>query len=262
MIKDWKEVCEEFIHKTSFQYGDLEKEWYLKSDLSKKGPTYFKYEEDKVLDRIPLGVPELPIQPNTIWNLLKNRRSKRKFIESPLTLGELNLLLWGTQGITADMGDYQLRTTPSAGALYPIETYLFIQNVEGLKKGLYHLNVIDWELELLKLDDVSEKAYFITDFQTTAKNAAVLFVWTAILDRVLFKYSQRTYRYIFQDVGHVSQNLHLTGQSLDLGVCTIGHWYDKELHEYLEIDGKNHLSVLLAGVGKVKGEDWMEDRRP
>ncbi len=255
-------MCEEFVKETSFQYGDLEKEWYLKVDSSKKAPTYFRYKDEEIIKRIPLSKPEFPKESNSIWNVLNNRRSKRKFIDNPLTLHQLNLLLWGTQGITADMGDYQLRTTPSAGALYPIETYLFIQNVEGLKQGLYHLNVKDWELEYLKDEAVAEKAYFITDFQTTARNASVLFVWTAVLDRVLFKYNQRTYRYIYQDVGHVSQNLQLVGNSLNLGVCPIGHWYDKELHDYLEIDGRNHLSVLLAGVGNVRGEDWLEDRRP
>jgi len=82
------------------------------------------------------------------------------------------------------------------------------------------------------------------------------------VDRSKDKYKERAYRYIFWDAGHAAQNLHIAANSLGLGVTTVGHWYDKEMNEYLGIDGVNHLSILMASVGKVGGGDWLSDRRP
>jgi SagB-type dehydrogenase family enzyme len=55
-----------------------------------------------------------------------------------------------------------------------------------------------------------------------------------------WKYKERAYRYIFWDVCHVAQNLHLAASGLDLGVVTMGHWFDHEMNEFLGIDGRDH----------------------
>jgi SagB-type dehydrogenase family enzyme len=259
MHPDWQRICSEFLEATSYALGDLEKGWASRYDFSKRPPTYLRHEE--ALARIPLGTPDFPASPD-LWPLLRERRSKRNFTKTPLTLHELNLLLWGTTGITADMGDYQLRTVPSAGALYPIETYLLINNVESLDKGLYHLDVQNWCLELLKREDVSEVAYLFTEEQEMTRRAAVNFVWTAVVERTRDKYRERAYRYVWWDAGHIAQNLHITGNAIGLGVCTVGHWFDKNMNECLGIDGTSHFSVLMASVGKVAGGHWLEDRRP
>ncbi|WP_456278615.1 SagB/ThcOx family dehydrogenase [Bacillus sp. AK128] len=259
MLKDWELACKEFVEATSYGFGDLEKGWHLKVDSSKKPPTYLKYEDAIV--KIPLGEPNFKEVPS-LWNILQNRRSKRNFLDTPITLDQLNLLLWGTQGITADLGDYQVRTSPSAGALFPIETFMIINHVEGLEKGLYHLNVQDWVLEGIKLGDFSEFTFEVTEEQEMTKKAAVNFVWTAVIDRTAYKYKERAYRYIWWDVGHIAQNFHLVANGLGLGSCTMGHWFDKELNKFLGIDGQKHLSVLMASVGNVEGIDWLKDRRP
>ncbi|MDR4998663.1 SagB/ThcOx family dehydrogenase [Brevibacillus parabrevis] len=262
MHPEWQRIANEFIQATSYRLGDLEKGWAARYDFSKRPPTYLQYEEAFV--RIPLGEPDFPSSGDSadLWELLQNRRSKRNFLPQPLSLNELNLLLWGTQGITADMGDYQLRTTPSAGALYPIETFLLINHVEGLEKGLYHLDVQNWCLEGLKKQDVSEVAYQLTEEQEMTRRAAVNFVWTAKVDRVRHKYNERAYRYIWWDSGHTAQNLHLAANALGLGVSTVGHWMDHDMNEFLGIDGTEHLSVLMASVGKIAGGHWLEERRP
>lgn len=109
MHPEWKSICNDFIQATSYAVGDLEKGWAAKYDFSKAPPTYLRYEDAIV--HIPLGNPDFPDAP-ALWELLNNRRTKRNFTNVPLSLNELNLLLWGTQGITANMEGYQLRTTP------------------------------------------------------------------------------------------------------------------------------------------------------
>lgn len=258
MHPDWKSICQQFIEATSYKVGDLEKGWASKYDFSTAPPKYLRYED--ALIHIPLGVPDFPESIN-IWEILKTRRTMRNFTEVPLSLNELNILLWGTQGITATHDGYELRTTPSAGGLSPIETYLMVNNVEGLEQGLYHLDVERWTLEGLKLEDVSEVAYLLTENQEMTRHCAVNFIWTAVLDRTEDKYKERAYRYIFWDSGIVSQNLQIVGTGLGLGVATIGHLMDENMNDYLGINGRNHMSMLMASVGHVSELGWEYNRR-
>ena len=94
------------------------------------------------------------------------------------------------------------------------------------------------------------------------RRAAVNFAWTDVVERTRHKYQERAYRYIWWDVGHVAQNLHVAANALGLGVSTVGRWMDREMNRYLGIDGVSHLSVLMASVGKIAGGDWLKDRRP
>ena len=70
----------------------------------------------------------------SIEQALLKRRSVRDYKDEPLTLTEVSQLLWAAQGIT-DPRDF--RTSPSAGALYPLEVYVVAGNVDNLSDGIY-----------------------------------------------------------------------------------------------------------------------------
>ena len=268
MKSNWREICDDFISATSYQTKQEYMDVYANRSYSySQHNPYLNFPDAKV--RIPLGKPDIPKGPD-VWDVISNRRSKRKYTDKPLTLNELNVLLWSTFGesgevpIPAKEGEkgfnYKIRTVSSSGALYPIEAYMLINNVEGISSGLYHLDVKNWELEGLKLEDVSEFSCDVAIGQELTRCSAVNFVWTAVLPRCRDKYYERAYRYVLWDVGHIAQNLHIAGNALGLGVCSIGAWADGAMNEYLGIDGKEHLSILMASVGNVGG-DWLSDRR-
>jgi SagB-type dehydrogenase family enzyme len=260
MHPDWRRICDEFMGATSYEHEGFEAHWTDRHyDRENRPETYLSYPDAAV--RVPLGEPEFPPSPD-LWQTLRTRRSKRNFTPAPITINQLNLLLWSAQGITADMGDYQLRTAPSSGALYPIETYLVVNQVEGLAPGLYHLDVREWTLEGLKLGDYRAAGHRALRGQEMTKHAAVNIVWTAVMERCRAKYYERAYRYVWWDSAVVAENFLLAASALGLGACTMGSWYDDLVHELLEIDGKEHFSALTASVGNVAGESWLEDRRP
>ena len=64
-------------------------------------------------------------------------------------LDALTVLLWAAQGVTARYADTLFRTAPSAGGLYPIETYLVVRAVDTLDAGVYHFRPHKFDLELL-----------------------------------------------------------------------------------------------------------------
>ena len=260
MHPDWRRICDAFVQATSYEHEGFEAAWEGRSyDRENRPETYLCYPD--AVRRIPLGKPEFPDAPD-FWTVLATRRSKRNFIAEPMSLNELNLLLWSSQGITADMGDYQLRTAPSSGALYPTETYLVVNAVNGLDPGLYHLSVKDWTLEAIALGDYREAGHKALRGQTMTEHAAVNFVWTCVIERCRAKYYERTYRYIWWDSATIGENMLLAANALGLGACLMGSWYDDLVHKLFNIDGREHLSVLTAAVGRVEGESWLNDRRP
>jgi SagB-type dehydrogenase family enzyme len=258
MHPDWQRICNEFMEATSYSPDEMDEGWKDRDyDRANRPDTYLTYPD---APRIELGEPVFGDGP-PIWEVLRARRSRRNFLAEPMTLNELNLILWACSGITADMGDYQLRTAPSAGALYPLETYLTAQNVEGLAPGVYHLDVRGWALEQLREGDVADEATTALLDQSMCRHAGVNLFWTAVMERCRRKYYERAYRYVWWDAGHVCENAWLAATALGLGMTCMGAWYDDLAHELLGIDGVEHFSVLTATVGRVKGEDWQEDRR-
>ena len=116
--------------------------------------TYKDYESP--LATIKLPTPEFTGDTN-LWELLRRRRSRREYAtERSLPQGLLSALLWATQGLTVKYGDMHFRTAPSAGGLFPVETYLSVRAVDGLDPGIYHFRPHRFDLEYLKRGELRE----------------------------------------------------------------------------------------------------------
>jgi SagB-type dehydrogenase family enzyme len=184
-----------------------------------------------------------------IWEVISRRRSFREFSPRAISLGELSQLLWATQGVTARAWGYDFRAVPSAGALYPIETYVLSNRVEDLLPGIYHYGVQQAELTLLREGNFGREAVLAGLGQGLLGDAAAVFIWTAIVERSKWKYRQRAYRYIYLDAGHIGQNLYLAATALNLGCCTVGAFFDEEVDRIVGVDGTEEISVYLGAVG-------------
>jgi SagB-type dehydrogenase family enzyme len=184
-----------------------------------------------------------------LWQAINRRRSVRSFGDTTLKKAALSQLLWASQGITMQSMGYELRAAPSAGALYPVETYLVINNAEEIDPGIYHYGVENHELEQLKLGDFREEVARAALDQGMAFSANVVFIWTAVFARSKWKYNQRAYRYVYLDAGHIAQNLALAAVSLRLGTCQIAALYDEEVNSLLEVDGEEESVLYMTVVG-------------
>jgi SagB-type dehydrogenase family enzyme len=181
--------------------------------------------------------------------VIRKRRSVRNFSEKYLSLKQLAYLLWSSTGIQRVEKSYRFRNAPSAGALYPIETYLFAKRVNGLEAGLYHYNIKVHLLEELKIGDFSEFLSSSCLGQRVLSSAGVIFIWSGIFMRSKWKYKQRAYRYVYLDCGHIAQNLALCATGLDLGSCQVGAFYDDEVNNLLGLDGIEESVIYLSAVG-------------
>lgn len=222
-------------------------------------------------DRMPVGGPDWTAQPDLyktypdsevfslpkfdfpeIANILEaigRRRSVRHFKDSPITSRQLSCLLWASAGIARRKQDYSFRNAPSAGALYPIETYLAVNQVQEFEPGLYHYNVAGHALERLEKGRQGSRLSRAALGQKMCEEAAAVFIYSAVFQRSKWKYGQRAYRYIYLDAGHIAENLALAAAGLGLGSCQIGALFDDECNEILNLDGVTESVIYMSTAG-------------
>jgi SagB-type dehydrogenase family enzyme len=175
------------------------------------------------------------------------RRSTREYSDEQLTLDEVSQILWAAQGITHEK---RLRTSPSAGGLYPLELYVVVGDVEGLEAGIYHYMPI--ENNLLKTVD-GDRRSDIADAaleQDWVEKAAINIVITAIYERTTGKYDDRGIRYVHIEVGHTAQNICLQATALNLGVVTVGAFHDEKVARILHLNPEEKPLYIIP-IGKI-----------
>lgn len=130
----------------------------------------------------------------SVEETIARRRSVREFVNIRLNDQELSQLLWAAQGITDRANNF--RAAPSAGATYPLETYV------ALAEGLFHYLPEKHALELLKSNDERRALAEAALNQRWMESAAAIFIFTSVSARTTQRYGQRGIMYIHMEAGH------------------------------------------------------------
>lgn len=191
-----------------------------------------------------------PVQDSdtSLEEALRKRRSVRSYKDSPLMAAEVSQLLWAAQGVTSPRG---LRTAPSAGALYPLETYVVAGNVDGLPDGVYHYRPDKHELAMTVKGDKRSELCRAALGQTSVRNAAAVLVFSAIYERTTAKYAERGFQYVHMESGHAAQNVFLQSVSLDIGTVVIGAFYDDAVRKVLKMSDREQPLYIMP-VGRMR----------
>lgn len=177
---------------------------------------------------------------------LSKRRSIRKYKDSALTLPEVSQLLWAAQGITSKRG---FRTAPSAGALYPLELYIAVGQVQGLEAGIFRYLPHKHALESIEKGDQRAALARAALGQQPVRQAPAVFIFAAEPGRTAVKYGRRSVRYVLQEVGHAAQNICLQAVALELGSVVIGAFSDADVARILKLKD-DEMPLCLVPVGR------------
>lgn len=183
------------------------------------------------------------------------RRTIRNFRRARVPLEDFARIVRGTWGRTGTidgglLGTLLTKTSPSGGALHPIECYVMAWNVGGLPAGLYHYDVKADELRRLKRGDFREAAVRAASGQRWVGRAAFLCVMTAAFERTLWKYQlENAYRILWLDAGHLAQTFCLLATSRGLGPFTTAAIQDSYIEKLIGLDGIKEFPVYLCGAG-------------
>lgn len=199
---------------------------------------------EEPLDRVQL-VPPRHRSDTSVEEALLNRRSVRDYTGEALTLAEVSQLLWAAQGTTDPRG---FRTSPSAGALYPLEIYLVVGDVTGLPPGVYRYVPDEHEIVRVGSEDRRDELARAAVDQEWVREAAVDLVFTAVPERTTSQYGDRGIRYVHIEAGHAAQNVYLQAETLGLGVTVIGAFDDAHVHELVAASAEEQpLYVISIG---------------
>jgi SagB-type dehydrogenase family enzyme len=203
----------------------------------------------------------------TLEALIRRRESCRRFTGAPITSAQLSALLFAAYGSleTVSVGSFEqvTRPVPSGGGLYPLEIYAVVQSSAEVPAGIHHFNALHHGLELLQSG--SPPATFVSELfmnQPYVSEASCLFVTTSVVDRSLWKYEDRGYRYILFEAGHVAQNLGLAAAALGLGALSLGGFFDLDLAELLGVDPEVEVPLYVTAVGPPDAGEQPSCREP
>lgn len=205
------------------------------------------------LKRYPAGrrlkLPGTSREGLTVEQAIHQRRSLRDYSLNPVSLEQTTLLLRAAYGRTRSSGDLFHRSVPSAGGLFPMEVYLVARRVDSLPAGLYHFQVEDTSLVMLKEGDLGAELWEGTFQQEAAADPALVLLFSARFDRTTEKYADRGYRYAYMEAGSMYQNVYLQATSLGLGTVVLGAFNDGALNEFLDLDGAHEAVLCVMPVG-------------
>jgi SagB-type dehydrogenase family enzyme len=194
---------------------------------------------------ISLPMPRLTGE-QSLEALLQQRRSVREYQDAGLSLAEVSQLLWAAQGITHAE---ELRTAPSAGALYPLELFVVVGDLEGMNVGVYHYQPEGHRLRLIKQQDHRRALARAALSQPWVSEAAAVLVFAGVVERTTKKYGQRGIRYVHIEVGHAAQNAFLQTEALGLATVVVGAFDDDAVAEVLGLPSEAQ-PLLLMPIGR------------
>jgi len=170
-----------------------------------------------------------------------------------LDLKTLTRILFCANGLTQQRKiggeEYHFRAAASAGALYPVETYIAAADVDGMEPGLYHYSPADLKVRGLRRGDWREVVARATADHPSIANARAILIMSAIFWRSTWKYRARAYRYCFWDTGTILANLLAACAADGIRAEVVTAFVDADIEQLVGIDGEREGAMCLVALG-------------
>jgi SagB-type dehydrogenase family enzyme len=186
------------------------------------GTNKTSYNTRHVISTVSLPAPQLTGN-LSVEAAIEKRRSVRHYSNQSVTLDNVSQILWSAQGITNTQ--YQLRTAPSAGQVYPLEVYVIAgPNVSGLQEGVYQYEPSNNTLEMFMNGDLRSDLSNIADEQPWVKQAPLDILITGDNQKMIDKYPDKdlSTRFVDLEAGHAGENIYLQSRIIGSGHSIIG----------------------------------------
>ena len=189
----------------------------------------------------------------SVERALAARRSRRHFQDRALSKEQLSQILWAAYGITYPIPNHPnlrggLRTAPSAGALFPLEIYVIVGNVEGIEPGVYRYISSEHKLVRTIAGDMRNQLSDAALGQRMISDAPATVFFSAVFSRMTGRYGPRGRRYVYMEIGHSAQNIYLQAEALGLGTCAIGAFTDSRVRQVLQLPA-NEEPLYIMPIG-------------
>ncbi len=224
----------EFQLQTKYRRGQLP------AARGRVAPAFKVYANPKEIARLP--------QPHLkggtgVWSALSGARGEAE--GGRIKDAQLAQLLWAAAGFTSG-GE---RVPASSQGVSSVEVYVIARQVRNLLAGVYHYDPSEHSLAHLSVGDATAALdeALLSDLELGAQ--AALLCFTGVPDRHRGADGGRAYRYLYLDAGAAAQDVVLAASAMGLATRLIADFYDDELTELLQVDGRDEHPLCVVAVG-------------
>ncbi len=206
----------------------------------------------KVLNRIDLQINNKFRKNRNLYEILSQRKSCRDYNGYKISFEELSNIIYFSYGIKEYREmygylKYPILFSPSSGASNPFNLYIYIKGVENISEGLYcysYKNNSLIEIHTNKIEKELNENYHIK-FPISA-NINIFIV--ANIDRFVWKYGERGYRFVNVDCGILAENITLLSENLNLKSCMIAAFSEEKVRCNLKLND-DEIPLLAISIG-------------
>ncbi len=209
----------------------------------------------------------VPAGDDVFTRTLRRRRTWRRFSTEPITVAQLATVLGLACGVQTWVGvpgaRMPLKTSPSGGARHPVECYVVVRHVTGIRPGIYHYAADVHALERLRGPVPASRIREYLPQSGYFADASVLLFLTAVFPRQVWRYPySRAYRAALIETGHVCQTVLLTATWLGLAQFSVMGLADSLIEKDLGVDGIRESVLYAAGLARPPaGTTWAPLKR-
>lgn len=199
----------------------------------------------------------------SVGSTFRNRKTTRCFDGSSMDYKTLGQLLYASCGeihtTWCDLEeegyvpDRRRRSFPSGGGLYPIRYCVLVINVDGIKPGVYEYlpeaNGLK-KIRSLQTHGIYERLSHCMNSQFFCEGiaAGIFFIPDFAKEWIKYPHS-RSYRDVFMDIAHCSQNVLLAATAMRLRTWITAAFQDEPLREFLGIEEPLTYPAEFIGLG-------------
>lgn len=211
-----------------------------------------------------IALPTPSLMEGSLPDVLIDRKTCRSFTGEAVSLNAVSTLLYLSLGYLHEResdidssvaeGLSARRSSPSGGGLNACEGFLLVQNVLGLRAGVYAYQPAEHALCFVNplpdkpLGQLLCGQHFINDLPIG------LFI-TCRFDKLWWKYQHsRAYRMAYVEAGHISQTFQLVATSLGLNTWLTGALTDDQVEPLLELENSAEQPLFFVGCGESDGQ--------
>ncbi|PZG20520.1 SagB family peptide dehydrogenase [Nonomuraea aridisoli] len=188
----------------------------------------------------------------TLTAVLEDRQSVRDHDDDhPITAEQLGAFLYRCARVrllrTLDGFEYAGKPYPGGGSAYELEVYPVVRLADGLEPGMYHYDAHDHLLRPVRGADhpaVRRMLKVAAESSVAKSPPQVLFVISARVGRILWKYEAMGYALMLKHVGVLQQTMYAVASAMDLAPCALGSGDDPA---FTAATGRDRLVECAVG---------------
>ncbi|MBO1049487.1 MAG: amino acid adenylation domain-containing protein [Dolichospermum sp. DEX182a] len=184
-----------------------------------------------------------------LTQLFMARQSHRQFTDQPLKLEQFSQFLSCLIQLNRDNLLLPKYRYPSAGSLYPVQTYLLIKpnRIEDIEGGVYYYHPREHSLILLKAYVEIPSNIHVANNQTQFEQSAFSLFLIGQLNAITPIYGELAKDFCFLEAGYIGQLLIDTASEHQVGLCPIGYLKFEELKHLFSLESSHILLHSFVG---------------